>query len=193
MSCPVRRLTCKHIDTAEMKNACYCTLLAAAVLVSCQQAPKNTETAAGSGGGTASATAGQSSAQEIPANTVLWVRLRKDIDSSRFKAGDHFSAEVSSPIVLNGKAVVPQGTPVDGVVVQSQTAAQPGTTGQLALQVKSFRLGLRSFQVQTDTVNLQSPPVKTNESDRLAKREGAAFVPKNENLQFTITSPVNLK
>ena len=175
-----------------MKNACYCTLLAAAVLVSCQTAPKNPETATASGGGTTSAAAGQPSAQEIPANTVLWVRLRKDVDSSRFKAGDHFSAEVSSPIVLNGKEAVPQGTPVDGVVVQSQSAAQPGSSGQLSLQVKSFRLGLRSFQIQTDTVRLQSPAVKTNESDRLAKREGEAFVPKNENLQFVITQPVKL-
>src|SRR5438270_12257926 len=88
----------KHVHTAEMKNACYCTLLAAVVLVSCQTAPKNAETTAAPGASPAAAASGQPSSQEIPADTVLWVRLRKDLDSTRLKAGDHFSAEVSSPI-----------------------------------------------------------------------------------------------
>jgi hypothetical protein len=113
------------------------------------------------------------------------------VDSSRLKAGDHFPAEVSSPVVLNGKAVVPQGTPVDGVVQQSNDASNPGNSGQLVLKLDSFRLGLRSYKIQTDAVTLQSPPVKSG-ADKAAPREGAAFAPKNENLQFTITAPVSL-
>jgi len=150
-----------------------------------------------SSAGAPAGAADHGSAQEIPANTVLWVRLRKDIDSRHLKAGDHFAAEVSSPIVLNGQAVVPQGTPVDGVVEQSQTATQQGASGQLQLRLTSFRRGLRQFTVQTTTVTLQSPTVspaaaKGGNSD-LARHEGDAFAPKNENLQFILTAPVNLR
>jgi hypothetical protein len=186
------RLTGKQVHTAEMKNACYCTILAAAVLVSCHTAQQSSQTAPAPAGGAASAApAGQSSTAQIPANTVLWVRLRKDMDSARLKAGDHFAAEVSSPVVLNGKEVVPQGTPVDGVVQQSNDATNPGASGQLILKLNSFRLGLRSYTIQTDEVKLQSPEVKAG-ADRAARREGAAFAPKDENLQFTITAPVTL-
>ena len=113
------------------------------------------------------------------------------MDSSRLKAGDHFAAEVSSPVVLNGKAVVPQGTPVEGVVQQSADATQAGSSGQLVLKLTSFRMGLRSYSIQTDPLTLQSPQVKPG-ADSVAKHEGAAFAPKNENLQFTITAPVSL-
>src|SRR5579884_588282 len=175
-----------------MKNACYCIILAAVVLVSCQRAPEGAPAATGSAGnGSPSAASGQSSASQIPANTVLWVRLRKDMDSSRLKAGDHFSAEVSSPVVLNGKAVVPQGTAVEGVVQQSQDASQPGSSGRLVLKLTSFRLGMRTYSIQTDEVTLQSPQVQQG-ADKEAPHEGAAFAPKNENLQFTITAPVSL-
>lgn len=191
------RLTGKHIQTADMKNACYCTLLAAALLVSCQTAPKGPAAASAPAPNPATAAADSASADQVPANTVLWVRLRKDLDSTRLKAGDHFTAEVSSPVVLNGKAVIPQGAPVQGVVVEAHTAAQPGHTGSLGLQLQSVRLGLRSFGLQTVTVSLQSPQVRTGssgnaEADRMARHEGDAFVPQNENLQFILTSPVSL-
>ena len=178
-----------------MKNACYCTLLAAALLVSCQTAPKGPEAA--STAANAPPGAGGTSAPEVPANTVIWVRLGKDLDSARLKSGDHFSAEVSSPVVLAGKAVIPAGTPVQGMVTEAHAAAEHGHSGTLGLQLQSLRLGLRSFRVQTDTVSLQSPPVRGNprdseEAGQLARHEGDAFAPRNENLQFTITSPLNL-
>ena len=183
-----------------MKNACYCTLLAAALLVSCQTAPKG-PAAASTAPSTAPTTdaSGAAPTDQVPADTVLWVRLGKDLDSTRLKAGDHFSAEVSSPIVLNGKAVVPQGTPVQGVVEEAHTAEHTGSSGRLALRVVSLRLGLRSFPVQTGTVDLESPQVRANkaggtsEADRMARREGDAFVPRGENLQFVITAPVNFR
>jgi hypothetical protein len=115
------------------------------------------------------------------------------MDSTRLKAGDRFSAQVSSPIVLNGKAVVPQGAPVQGVVVEANTATKPGGSGTLGLRITSVRMGLRSFALQTATVSLQSPPVSGSRTDRVAKREGDAFAPQGENLQFVITSPVNLR
>jgi hypothetical protein len=114
------------------------------------------------------------------------------MDSSRLKAGDSFTAEVSSPVVLNGKEVVPQGTPVQGEVQQAQGAAQAGGSGKLVLVLKSFRLGLRSFQIQTGAVTLESPQVQAGAADGAAHREGAAFAPKNENLQFVITAAVSL-
>jgi len=191
MSRRLRRLIGKQSDTAEMKNACYCTLLAAALLVSCQRTPTGAQTAS-SGAGSQTGAADHGSAQEIPANTVFWVRLRKDMDSAHLKAGDHFSAEVSSPVVLNGAAVVPQGTPVDGVVEQSQTAAQQGASGQLQLRLASFRLGLRTFPLQTAALTLQSPVVSPKAGGD-ARHEGDAFAPKNENLQFVLSAPVNMR
>jgi len=175
-----------------MKNARYCTLLAAALLVSCQTAPKSSA-GASPVPNTAVAASGTASSQEIPADTVLWIRLGKDLDSTRLKAGDRFSAQVSSPIVLNGKAVVPQGAPVQGVVVESNTATQAGGSGTLGLRITSVRMGLRSFALQTATVSLQSPPVRGSETERTAKREGDAFAPQGENLQFVITTAVSLR
>lgn len=173
-----------------MKNARYCIVLAAVVLVSCQRAPASHETSDGS---SAAPAAGQPSSQEIPANTVFWVRLGKDLDTTRLKAGDHFSAEVSSPVVLNGKAAIPERTPVQGDVVEAQTATHQGSSGRLTLKLTSFRLGLRSFPIQTEVLTLQSPAVQTADSGSVARHEGDAFAPKNENLQFIISAPVSLR
>ncbi len=164
---------------------CNFIILAAIILVSCGGTKESADAAS------PAAASGQSQATQIPAATALWVRLDKTIDSARAHAGDQFTAEVSSSIVLNGRAVIPKGAKAVGHVTSSALAGQPGSTGMLTLQLDTVRAGLKVYKVQTQPVTLQSPPVKENpQSDPMAKRAADAVADKAENLQFALSAPV---
>jgi hypothetical protein len=81
--------------------------LAAVVLVSCQKASERAES--GPPPATAGDPASAQSETEIPANTVLWGQLKKDLDSSKLKVEDKFTGDLAEAVVLNGRDVVPKG------------------------------------------------------------------------------------
>jgi hypothetical protein len=58
----------------------------------------------------------QSNGQEIPAGTVLEVRLRDAVSSHTAKRGNTLHAALVSPVQQEGRTVLPAGTRVDGTV-----------------------------------------------------------------------------
>src|SRR5690348_9567549 len=72
---------------------------------------------------------------DIPAKTDLYLRLDHGVDSAKAKVGDRVAARLESPIVVNGRDVVPKGTKFELRVTNSQVAREKGSVGLLTLEV----------------------------------------------------------
>src|SRR6266567_4635975 len=60
----------------------------------------------------------------IPERTRIHVTLDQSLASNKNKAGDHFQATVNEPVVVDGRTAIPQGTHVEGRVVDARKSGQ---------------------------------------------------------------------
>ncbi len=94
---------------------------------------------------------------ELPAGTVLEVRLDHQVDTARNRAGDTVTATLVKPVMLGDKVVIPQGTRFRGHVTQGTrfrghvTAANPSGRlkgrGYVAVTLDSFEVGGVTYRV----------------------------------------------
>jgi hypothetical protein len=89
----------------------------------------------------------------IPKGTALHVRLDEAVNTRRNRAGDQFHASLAEPLVLNGKMLLPRGTPITGHVTESQASGRLEGRAELALTLDSFRLEGKDYRVHTGSVN----------------------------------------
>ena len=175
------------------KYACYLIVLAPVVLLSCQKAAERTES-----GPAPAATGNQVSAQsetEIPSNTVLWVQLKKDLDSSKLKVGDQFTGDLAEAVVLNGRDAVPKGSTVKGHVSNKQSAQTQGSVGLLSLELDSLSLRGTEYKIKATPVTLETPAVAadTVKGSSAAPAVENAYAPKKGILQFFLTEGLRVK
>ncbi len=88
----------------------------------------------------------------VPAGTMIHVTLDQSLSSDKNRSGDDFDASVSSPLVIDGKTVIPKGARVHGRVVEARES------GRLA-HVAHLRLALRSVEVSGKTYDLETSAV----------------------------------
>ena len=89
----------------------------------------------------------------IPKGTQLQVRIDEKLDTKRNRAGDQFRASLAEPIVLEGKTVVPKGTPFVGHVTESQASGRLEGRAVLALTLDSFALAGKDYRVHTGSID----------------------------------------
>lgn len=89
----------------------------------------------------------------IPKGTSLQVRIDENLDTKRNRAGDQFRASLAEPIVLEGKTVVPKGTPFVGHVTESQASGRLEGRAVLALTLDSFELRGKDYRVHTGSID----------------------------------------
>ena len=174
------------------KYAGHILVLATALLVSCQKTPDRAES------GTPAAANGQNDARaetEIPANTAVWVQLEKALDSSKLKIGDRFTGTLAEAIVLNGRDLVPKGSPVKGHVSNRQSAQGEGSSGLLSLELDSLALRGTDYQLKANPITLESAPLRagTDKSSPVAPAVENAFAPKKGILQFLLAESFRVK
>lgn len=170
----------------------YILILAAASFISCQRTQESAQSTAT---GAPAAEATQQHEVEVPASTVLWIQLHKDLDSSKLKTGDHFSGEIAEDVVLNGGPVIAKGTSVKGRVTNSQTAQDKGSAGLLSLVLDSFTRRGTTYNIVTSPVTVQSATLEQSVSKdtKVGADTTNAFVPKKGILQFFLTNAVRVK
>src|SRR3989338_7198714 len=71
------------------------------------------------------AAAGRAASMTIPAGMTISVRMLDSIDSGRNYAGETFRATVDSPLVVEGKTLVPKGAEAIGRLVSVVQAGRP--------------------------------------------------------------------
>lgn len=85
----------------------------------------------------------------VPEGTVLTVALDQSISSADNRSGDSFAATLVSPIVVDGKTVIPQDAPVRGHVADAQASGRLSGVARLALTLDSVDVNGKSYDIQT--------------------------------------------
>ena len=76
----------------------------------------------------------------IPGGRTLVVRLLETISSKTASPGQHFDAELASPVVVNGKTILPKRTPLRGRVVSARSSGRLHNPGYLRLTLDSIQM-----------------------------------------------------
>jgi hypothetical protein len=92
----------------------------------------------------------------IPAGTILDVRLAETLDTKRNRPGDRFTATLTRPIVLEGRTVIPRGTPCTGHLMESKPSGRFKGHALMSLSLDSFDLNGRRHEIKTTHVGRES-------------------------------------
>jgi hypothetical protein len=87
----------------------------------------------------------------VPEATPIHVTLDQGISSNQNRPGDHFEATISEPVVLNDKTVIPQGTPVEGIVVDARPSGHLMGRAHLQLALESMQLNGKTYDLRTSS------------------------------------------
>src|SRR5260221_14559786 len=87
----------------------------------------------------------------VPEETAIHVTLDQGISSNQNRPGDHFEATISEPVVLNDKTVIPQGTPVEGIVVDARPSGHLMGRAHLQLALESMQLDGKTYDLRTSS------------------------------------------
>lgn len=112
-----------------------------------------TEGGVATGATPATQSAPQSATIVIPSGTPLHVRVDETIDTRRNRSGDPFTATLSEPIEVEGRAMVPAGTEFTGHVTSAAASGRLRGRASLGLRLDSFRLNGREYPIQTSSVD----------------------------------------
>lgn len=69
----------------------------------------------------------------VPQGTVISMRMDSNLNSAHSRAGDRFSATVTIPVYVEGKAVIPAGATVEGRVTSVEPAKRRSKSGTIAV------------------------------------------------------------
>jgi len=93
-----------------------------------------------------------SSVADMPAGTVISVRLETPLSSASSHEGEAFEGVLDDPIVVRGKVVASRGTMVAGRVVAAKASDGQQTSGYLRLTLSAIALHGRSQAIQTSSL-----------------------------------------
>src|SRR5579859_2479862 len=85
----------------------------------------------------------------LPEGTMFQVRLAETLDTKRNRTGDRFTATLDSPIVENGVEIIPRGANFSGRVDTSQASGRLKGHAVMTLELDSFELNGRKYQIST--------------------------------------------
>ena len=106
------------------------------------------------------AVAPQANMVTVPAGTAMTLTLQTSLSTKTAAVGDRFSARVSSPVIVEGETVIPEGATVSGHVALTEQPGKASGRGRMQLAYDTVRFGNRTYEL--DSVS----PVYESESGR---------------------------
>jgi hypothetical protein len=85
----------------------------------------------------------------VPEHTAIHVTLDQSLASNQSRAGDHFDATVSEPVVVDGRTVIPQGAHAEGLVVDARQSGRLMGRARLQLALQSVAVNGQNYDVRT--------------------------------------------
>jgi type IV secretion system protein VirB10 len=76
----------------------------------------------------------------VPAGSRVALTLRNNLDTKHAHEGDHVYLEVAVPVYAGGRAVIPRGSFVEGIVTESKPAKGVKGKGQLFIRFETLTL-----------------------------------------------------
>jgi hypothetical protein len=89
----------------------------------------------------------------ISSGTSLHVRVDNTIDTRRNRVGDRFQATLVRPVMVNGRTILPSGTPFHGHVTTAAASGRLKGRAVLGLTLDGFRLRGREYRIDTTHVS----------------------------------------
>ncbi|HEY3039563.1 MAG TPA: BON domain-containing protein [Pyrinomonadaceae bacterium] len=86
----------------------------------------------------------------IPEGTSLSVRLIDSIDSDKNKVGDKFRASLESPILAEGRVIVPKDADIDGEIASLNSAGHFTGRSEIALALTRLSFNGKTYEIETD-------------------------------------------
>jgi len=90
--------------------------------------------------------------ETVPEGTALDVVLNQFISSGDIRSGDSFEATLATPIVVDGKTVIPHDVLVRGHVVDAEGSGRLKGVAHLDLTLDSLQANGTSYDLQTNHV-----------------------------------------
>jgi hypothetical protein len=132
--------------------------------------------------------------QNLPAGTLLTVRLKNPISAENPAAEETFEAVVDEPIEIDGNKLVPRGAPVAGRVESARASNVRRDRGYVRLALNAIDLAGASLPIQTSSLFVRGNAGDTQVSQVKDPQNGASFavvrIEKGRRLTFRLTQPV---
>jgi hypothetical protein len=126
--------------------------------------------------------------QNLPAGTLLTVRLKSPIASDGMESGNAFAAIVDEAVVLEGTTLVPRGATVVGRVESARSYQPKRSRGLVRLTLKSIDISGRDLAVQTSSLFARG---KTAQADGLPGADPSVVrLEQGRRLTFRLTEPI---
>jgi hypothetical protein len=94
----------------------------------------------------------RSESKQLPAGTMITVRLQEALSSASSSSGQQFEAMLDEPVVIDGKTVLPKGTTLAGRVLAAKHSGRLHSPGYLRLTLTSLTLDGKTVPLQTSSV-----------------------------------------
>jgi hypothetical protein len=88
----------------------------------------------------------------VPSGTSIAVRIDRTLASNEASPGDRFGATVVEPIEVNGRPVIPQGSQVEGVVVNAHASGNLKGVARMRLTLETVDVNGHTYELHTGTV-----------------------------------------
>jgi hypothetical protein len=85
----------------------------------------------------------------VQEGTDLAVTLEQAISTSQNRSGDSFRATVATPVVIEGKTVIPKDAPVTGHIVESVPSGRLRGVAKLDLTLDSVEIDGKTYDIAT--------------------------------------------
>ena len=87
----------------------------------------------------------------LPERTAIHVTLDQSLTTNQNKAGDHFEATVSEPVVVDGKTAIPRGAHAEGLVVDARQSGRLRGRARLQLALQIVAVNGQNYDVRTNS------------------------------------------
>jgi len=131
--------------------------------------------------------------KNLPAGTLLAVRLKRPIFAGNPSMNGTFEAVVDQPVIIDGDPLVPIGTLVSGRVESAQASHLKRNRGYLRLTLGTIHLAGSNVPLQTSSLFVGGDAGANVESPNQPPAKAAAPVvelEKGRRLVFRLTEPV---
>lgn len=112
----------------------------------------------------------------IPTGTTLTLKLTTAVASDTSHVEDRVGAELTDPVRMDGRDVLPAGATVSGVVTDADDAGRVKGRALVAFRFTSLRTGGEQYEMQTASVSRLAPATKGEDAAKIGIGAGAGAV-----------------
>ena len=112
----------------------------------------------------------------IPAGTALPLALTSGVGSDTSAVEDAVTAELTSPIRIDGRDVLPTGTLLSGTVTDVDGSGRVKGRAMIAFRFTSLRTGNTKYDIESTSLSRLAPATKGEDATKIGVGAGAGAV-----------------